>query len=210
MKLWFKQNLRYIIPGLLLFVVFIFAVSKTATKEEKNTLPVELSGEKTISNKSKANASSLHGKNGKEIMVDVKGAVVHPGVYKMSTGDRTIHAIHQAGGFLKEADERAVNLAAVLQDEMVIYVPKKGEVQHSTPSEPDATRANESQSAKINVNIATAEELQKITGIGPAKAAAIISYREENGPFQKVEDLLNVTGIGEKSLEKMKDEITIN
>ncbi|PWA12500.1 competence protein ComE [Pueribacillus theae] len=144
-----------------------------------------------------------------EIMIDVKGAVKNPGVYTMEQGDRVIDAIEKSGGLLKNADEKQINLAGMIKDEMVIYVPKHGEEAETpivTQNNPNVAEGGD----KVKINSASSEELQKLPGIGPAKAEAIISYREENGAFKSVDDLLNVSGIGVKSLEKLKDIITID
>ncbi len=140
-----------------------------------------------------------------KMLVDIKGAVLHPGVYEIDKGDRVVHAIAKAGGFLAEANQDAINLALLLGDEMVIYVPRVGEeavyVSHVTINEKDAT--------KININTATTEELQKIPGIGPAKASAILSYREETGKFKNISEIVNVPGIGQKTLEKITEFIVV-
>jgi competence protein ComEA len=141
------------------------------------------------------------------IFVDVKGAVVHQGVYEVKETARVKDVIAMAGGFTKEADQAKVNLAAKVHDEMMIYVPARGET--NTPPLPLPNSSTSPEKQKIDINAASLEEIQQIHGIGPAKAAAIIAYREEHGPFRKIEDLLNVTGIGEKSLEKMKEQIII-
>ncbi|MBB5324778.1 competence protein ComEA [Anoxybacillus tepidamans] len=138
------------------------------------------------------------------LFVDVKGAVARPGVYEVTEHARVKDVIAMAGGLTKEADHTKVNLAAKVHDEMIIYVPAKGEVSAPVPS-----GDSQEEKPKIDINSASLEEIQKIQGIGPAKAAAIIAYREEHGPFRKIEDLLNVSGIGEKSLEKMKEQIII-
>lgn len=142
------------------------------------------------------------------LIIDIKGAINQPGVYELETGARVHQLIDIAGGLKKDADELAINLAAPLEDGMVVYIPKKGEVtdnQFTMPAGQDRSDAKD----KININLATSEELQTITGIGPSKAEAIITFRDENGPFTSPEGLLEVSGIGEKSLEKIKEEITI-
>ncbi|ASA95403.1 MULTISPECIES: helix-hairpin-helix domain-containing protein [Anoxybacillus] len=138
------------------------------------------------------------------VIVDVKGAVKRAGVYEVAPESRIHDVIQLAGGLTDEADETKVNLAMKVHDEMVIYVPKKGE-----DIIVETTSQTGSSSGKININTATIEQLQTLQGIGPAKAAAIIAYREEHGSFQKVEDLLNVSGIGSKSLEKIKEQIVV-
>lgn len=145
-----------------------------------------------------------------EIMIDIKGAVKMPGVYVMSEGHRVIDAIEKAGGILDVANTNQINFAAILSDEMVIYVPEKGEEGGGAlDSVVSPLSGGTSSQGKIRINHATAAELERLNGIGPSKAASIITYREQNGPFKSEEDLLNVTGIGAKSLEKMRDQITV-
>jgi competence protein ComEA len=136
-----------------------------------------------------------------EFMVDVKGEVKHPGVYVVKKGDRVIDVITKAGGFIDGANEQAVNLSAHLKDEMVIFVPKDGE------QIVDSQWSSESED-KIDINKAKASLLSTLPGIGEAKANAIVQYRRENGPFKSIEDLLNVSGIGAKTLNKFRDQIT--
>lgn len=137
--------------------------------------------------------------------VDVKGAVIRPGVYEVKEGERVIDVIERAGGFRENADSLQVNLSQRVHDEMVIYVPVQGEnIPVSTLLPAPAGTSN---NGKININTASATELETLPGIGPQKAEAIIQYREENGPFQKAEDLMKVSGIGEKTFEKLKEHI---
>jgi competence protein ComEA len=139
------------------------------------------------------------------VMVDIKGAVAHPGVYEIRDAARVNDVIALAGGFTKEADEAKLNLAAKVHDEMMIYVPARGET--NAPSAVSSLQADDSN--KIYINTASEQEISQLPGIGKTKAQAIIAYREEHGPFQKAEDLLNVTGIGEKTLEKIKEHIVV-
>lgn len=137
------------------------------------------------------------------IMVDVKGAVKKPGVYQMDTGKRVNDAIMIAGGFLDNADPDQVNLAQTIQDEMVIHVPVVGE-QGTT-----VTTFSQDE-GKVNINKADSTELETIPGIGPSKSKAIIAYRDENGRFDVIDDLTNVPGIGEKTLEQIKEYISVS
>ena len=137
------------------------------------------------------------------VFVDIKGAVVHQGVYEVSKSARVKDVISLAGGFTNEADRTMINLAAKVYDEMVIYVPRMGE-EGKIP-----TQSLNNNEEKVNINTATIDEIEELQGIGPTKAAAIVAYREEHGPFERIEDLLNVSGIGEKSLEKIKGQILI-
>ncbi|AST92647.1 helix-hairpin-helix domain-containing protein [Sutcliffiella cohnii] len=144
------------------------------------------------------------------VIVDVKGEVNIPGVYQLTTGERVMDAIMKAGGFTEEANSHHVNLAALVTDEMVIYVPKHGEemMDVAVTTQPINSSSGESE-GKININSASEEELTKLTGIGPSKAKAIVRYREEHGFFKSVDELVNVSGIGDKSLASIRDEIIV-
>lgn len=149
-----------------------------------------------------------------KFIVDVKGQVKHPGVYESSQGERVVDVITRAGGPTETADENKVNFAEHVQDEMVIYIPAKGEesstVEAGTSNASATPGSASSKQEKININKADVSQLQSLPGIGPAKAAAIISYRDKSGPFKTVEDLKNITGIGEKTFEKLKDLIAVH
>ncbi|MFG6114265.1 helix-hairpin-helix domain-containing protein [Halobacillus sp. MO56] len=135
------------------------------------------------------------------IVVDVKGAVVKPGVYELSAGSRVADAIQMAGGMRKEADPTSVNLAQRLIDEMMIIVNSYGNLkEEGSESVTDD---------KIRINYADVNEIQQLNGIGESKAKAIVQHREENGLFQTMDDLLDVSGIGEKTLENIGDSIQI-
>lgn len=138
------------------------------------------------------------------IYVDIKGEVKNPGVYEMDAEERVIDAIETAGGFTNNANESLVNLAQKVHDEMVIDVLPVGD--NGTPA---LTNGQHTDTSKIRINQATVEEIEALNGIGPAKAEAIVQYRDENGPFQQIEDLLEVSGIGEKTLESLEDDIQV-
>ena len=144
------------------------------------------------------------------IVIDVKGAVRHPGVYTMQEGDRLIDAISAAGGYLPNADSRYLNHAMKLSDEFVIYVPVEGE----EIAESELTLVNgpaaPSNDGVVNINTADASQLLTIPGIGPAKAAAIIAYREEHGLFKMTIELTNISGIGQKTFDKLEHLIKVN
>lgn len=163
--------------------------------EEMLEQTVDESLEETQTNKKETNI----------IFIDIKGAVKYPGVYESEEGMRVIDAIQLAGGITPEGDENQLNLALKLTDQMVVYVPQKGEIEGEQPqwSVSGSTASDE----KININTANAEELLQLEGIGQKKAEGIIQYREENGSFQTIEDIKNVSGIGEKTFEKFKEKI---
>nr|WP_307802525.1 helix-hairpin-helix domain-containing protein [Bacillus sp. XF8] len=181
-------------------VVFILFMWQTKQQAMQPTTKIDTNVKSEESKDKLKVAESKEQK--KTIMIDIKGAVHHEGVYEMEMGARVKDGVEKAGGFLPEADMAKVNLAQLMQDQMLLYVPKKGE-------QVQAANLPSGQEGKIQINVAPKEQLEKITGIGPRKAENIMKYREEHGPFQKIEDLLEVDGIGEKSLEKIKDKIII-
>ncbi|MEH7384041.1 helix-hairpin-helix domain-containing protein, partial [Bacillus sp. JJ1521] len=141
----------------------------------------------------------------KVILVDIKGAIHNEGVFEAKEGMRVKDVVEMAGGFTEDAEHKQVNLAQRVEDEMVIYVPRIGE-----EIEIETSSQLQKNDGKVSLNKGTQAELETLTGIGPSKAAAIIAYREENGPFKQLEDLLQVSGIGEKSFEKIKEQIKLN
>ena len=153
-------------------------------------------------------------KDKSKVTVDVKGAVVKPGVYTLKASARVTDAIQEAGGMTEDADAKSVNLAASLSDEEVIYVATKDENlsvlgQSGTSQVSDKGGQTNAKDGKINLNTATAEELQTISGIGAKRAEDIIAYRESHGGFQSVDDLKNVSGIGDKTLDKIRESIYV-
>ncbi|EGO8857625.1 competence protein ComEA [Enterococcus faecalis] len=144
------------------------------------------------------------------IYVDIKGAVKVPGIYQLKNQQRIWDALALAGGVSEEADTAQVNYAQKVKDQMIIYVPKKGEaVAQSLETLQESAPAQQNQEEKINLNTATEAELQTISGIGAKKAQEIIRFRDEQGPFKTVEELKNVPGIGEKTVEHLKDMLTV-
>jgi len=162
--------------------------------------------------------------------IHVAGEVKKPGIYKISADSRVFAAIDAAGGFTDKADQTSVNLASRLTDGFQIHVLAKGarknqnnnnanipsrvpnetviiRQQNRTQSAPAKVNAND---GKININSATAQDLEKLNGVGPAIAKRIIEYRNSHGNFSKPEDLLNVKGIGKAKLEKMRAQILIH
>jgi competence protein ComEA len=139
------------------------------------------------------------------LFVDIKGEVNAPGVYEVDELSRVKDVIMLAGGFTSQAEPNGVNLAQKITDEMVIYVPAKGEDITGLTSQITSS----SEKRVVNINDASKDELETLPGVGPSKADAIITFREENGLFKSVDELEQVPGIGEKSLEKLRDYISI-
>ncbi len=138
-----------------------------------------------------------------EVVVHVAGAVVRPGVYRLRGSDRVADAIDEAGGPTPEADVHELNLAASLADGDRVYVPRVGEAL------PVATGGDGSPATPININRATAAELEALPGVGAVTAKAIVAYREEHGPFHSVDQLLEVRGIGPGRLEAVRDQVRV-
>ena len=140
--------------------------------------------------------------------VDISGCVKSPGIYKIKRNTRLFEVIELAGGLTKDADYNGFNQAEHIEDGDKIIIPAKNQESDSA-SASQGNNATASNNGKININTADSAALQEIPGVGPATAEKIISYRETNGRFRNKEDLMNVSGIGEKTFEKMKDMITI-
>lgn len=143
------------------------------------------------------------------VMADIKGAVNNPGVYKMEAEDRIIDLVDKAGGLLTDAEPNAVNFAQKVEDQMVVYIPRVGEENIEIP-EISTTEVQEEIAGKININEADETMLMSLNGIGPSKAASIIQHREEKGFFKSIDDIKNVSGIGEATFNNLKDSITIS
>ena len=157
--------------------------------------------------------SSAKSSSAAEVYVDVDGAVVRPGVYWLKDGARVSQAIDAAGGLTAEADVTGLNRASKITDGQKIYVPTIGEQQAAAAvggadSAAVASGAGSS-SELVNINTASAAELQTLSGIGPSMAQSIIDERTQNGAFASVDDLMRVSGIGEKKLAKIKDCICV-
>lgn len=158
--------------------------------------------------------------------VHVAGCVKTPGVYALESNCRIDKAIEAAGGFTKKADTNAINLAEKVADGQQIIVPEKAEVGSSNASSgqsgelsaassgtsaslPNGSTSADSGTGMVNINTASSQELQTLSGIGEAKAAKIIDYREANGFFKSVDQLTNVSGIGDKTLESIRSSICV-
>lgn len=149
----------------------------------------------------------------KQIIVDIKGAVKNPREYELEEGARIRDLIEAAGGLTEEADDERIKFSQVLKDEDCIKVYKIGEeAEEGTMTFTETSGKNsssESSSGKININKASMTELQSLPGIGEVKAQSIIDYRESIGSFKSVDDLTNITGIGSKTVDKLRDVVDI-
>jgi competence protein ComEA len=138
---------------------------------------------------------------GMPIFVHVLGAVERPGLYELAEGSRAVDAVAAAGGFTDVADQSGINLARFVTDGEQLRVPAVGE---APPSQPGTTAGG-----LVNLNTADATTLETLPRVGPALAGRIIDWREANGGFGSVEDLRNVTGIGDKTFADLKDLVTV-
>lgn len=155
------------------------------------------------------------------VIVDIKGMVASPGVYEIDSTSRVNDVIEIAGGLIDGADTSLINLAKIVEDEMTIIIYSNEEVKAKYKEEvcvcdcPLITNdacinsANSEKNVIININTATKEELMTISGIGESKADDIIKYRESNGNFKSIDEIKNVSGIGDSLFEKIKDYITV-
>ena len=137
-----------------------------------------------------------------DVYVDISGCVASPGVYKVEAGTRVFQVIEKAGGVTEEADTESINRAEAVYDGQKIIIYPRGEGEGGAPPATDAQ-------GRINVNTADADLLQEIPGVGPVTAEKIIAYRTENGNFSSVEELMEISGIGEKTFAEMKDYVTV-
>jgi len=156
-----------------------------------------------------------------KVTVDIKGAVLNPGIYILDNNKRVFDAITIAGGLLDNSDTENINMSLKLTDEMVIIVPFKEEKQNSVGDkehlnnsnniENDAKVSNSknTNNEKVSINKASKEDLMTLKGIGETKALAIINYRKEHGNFKSISELQNVKGIGKSIFEKIKDNIEL-
>jgi len=142
------------------------------------------------------------------LVVYVSGAVTLPDVYYLPPGSRVADAIRAAGGMTDDADPQALNLAQVVADGMRIHVPYKSS-DTQAPLVDLPVRGNEPVSILININTANQEQLESLPEIGPHIAGEIITYREANGPFTTIDELLNVPGVGTITLEAIRELITV-
>lgn len=140
------------------------------------------------------------------ICVHVCGEVCNPGVYELEAGSRLYEAIEAAGGMTEKAAKDYLNQAEKAEDGQQIYVPSEEEV---SCSDEQSVSGNDREDGKVNLNTASKEQLMTLSGIGEAKASAIISYREAHGGFQNIEELMQVEGIKEGVFQKVKDQIKV-
>ena len=218
------------IVGLILLIsvgIFFTSFREAKVISEDEVLEMFKEGENTVVNseeESKDNIKKNEGKikenniiEKKSIVVEIKGEVKNPNVYTLNEGSRINELIEKAGGLTQEADINSINRASIITDGQCIIIGnindteeekvKIQEIQNVTTTQGNTSTANDK--GIININTATLEQLQTLTGIGESKASAIIEYRETSGGFKTIEDIKNISGIGEKTFEKIRDKLAV-
>ena len=201
MKKYYK-TIGTIIIGVIIFLFFIISYfsggSSELNKNNNENIFVE-------ENESMEVITKKEEKEIVKIVVDIKGEIKNPNIYWLEEGCIIEDLINIAGGITEEGDLSKINRAQKLNDHEVVIIPnindKESEIENIIPSSNDKN--------KVNINTASINELDTLSGIGPSKAESIIKYREENGTFKSIEEIKNVTGIGEALFEKFKENITI-
>lgn len=198
-----------------IFIIIIIGVLLFVFYYNQNTQQNQLLKSSPMLNSIETNNSSLRTEKSEDmIIIHLAGAVKEPGVYKLREADRLVDLIKAAGGLKENADLKKINLAKKIYDGQKLIIPALNDQKNILKNrKEDQILSNDymlsSQSDLININQAVQKEIEKLSGIGPSKAAAIVKYRVKNGYFEQKKDLLNVSGIGEKTLEKIKDEIVV-
>ncbi|GHN30425.1 helix-hairpin-helix domain-containing protein [Lactobacillus delbrueckii] len=223
---WLMDKKMYIVVVLLAAGGFYYANRQPAA--DNSAL---LSSSQSMSENSgqSSSVSSAASAANAEVVCDISGAVKHQGVYRLKNGARLEDLIEKAGGLTKDAQLQAINRSQLLKDQDKIYIPGKGDKMEaaqtanfaaasapasSTSASASASSVSSSASGAasgdlINLNTATASDLQKLNGIGEKKAEQIIAYRQEKGSFKSIDELKEVSGIGDKTFATIKDQLTI-
>lgn len=216
MQYWIKKYWKYaliVLPVIIiLLVVFLIFCDNRADEQDVGVLLTSSSQTTTKS----LSPTKKERKENNQIYVDISGAISHPGVYCLSKNDRLFTLIQKAGGLTENAAVNTVNQSIKLEDQQKIVILTQEEAKNTqaentslSVSDSSISKKDNDNQAKININQADLSQLQQLSGIGAKKAQAIIDYRTENGDFKSIDELGKVNGIGEKTVEKLKNSITI-
>ena len=186
----------------------VYVVSES--KENNKQLSSEVNLAKEFENEDIKKDNNHFDENKNMITIYISGEVNNPGVVNIESDKRLSDAIDKLGGLTQSADLNNINLAMKIEDAKHYIVPKIGEEIKINEAINNENQNNSKYNDKVDINHATVEELEKLTGIGQSTANKIINYREEYGDFKSIEELKNVNGIGDKKYEQIKDEITLN
>ncbi|HEM5420795.1 ComEA family DNA-binding protein [Streptococcus suis] len=196
------------VAGLLLTTFLIF--SQPAKSDQTGLTDFPQTEQASSSSELVEETNTEESEETSQLVVDVKGAVAKPGLYTLEADARVNDAVEAAGGLTSQADPKSINLAQKLSDEAVVYVASKDEnISVVTSTTASSAMSPEGSDSKVNLNTATEADLQTISGIGAKRATDIIAYREANGGFKSVDDLNNVSGIGDKTMESIRPYVTV-
>lgn len=205
-----KQKIIFFIILIIMILIIIYYIYSTLYTDEFSYNTQNLIQENN--DYYSTDDSVLKNSEDNTIVVYICGEVKESKVLTLKENSRICDAIDAVGGITKNADITNINLAYILEDGEKIYIPKKSEETQTEDNSNSASQMHSytsSKTTKININKATQTELETIPGIGPSSALKIINYREENGKFKSIEDIKNVSGIGDKKYESIKDYITV-
>lgn len=230
-KRWFERafsgsvrsSLRVVVGIALVCLAVATAGLGAIGAGKSESLMIEKQGSATSDAASSKTAALEEDATPQILVVDVGGAVAEPKVVRLESGARVDDAIQAAGGLAEDADTTSINRAMKVEDGTKVYVPKIGESSSADTSSPSSGSAVSGGSANssassttstgasglVNINTAGLEELDTLPGVGPSTAQAIIDDRTQNGSFSSIEDLMRVSGIGEKKFANMKSGITV-
>ena len=220
-KDFIKEHKKYCFIGVLLIIgIFYYCTNQKSevdntsllTQTSQSSAKVESETEKTSSSSSSL-PNVTNSTASTKVTCDISGAVKHGGVYTLKNGARLLDLIEAAGGLTEKAQVKAINRAQLLKDQDQIYIPHEGEkieprgdTTVNSGASSDSTDASKEQ---IHLNSATVSDLQKLNGVGQKRAEQIIQFRDANGGFKQIEDITKVSGIGEKTFEKFKDQLAL-
>ncbi len=198
-----KNKIKIVaVPVLVIAAVLFFWLNSGSDEikiDEGNSSAIEEDGV----SQQEVNSTQSH------LYVDIGGEVMKPGVYEVSDGTRLFEVIDKAGGLTEDADIDRINRAETVQDGQKIMIGRHGENPDENRDNYSANNVTDSGEGKVNINTADAAALQTIPGIGPSKADRIIEYRESEGKFNEIDDIKNISGIGNKTFESIKEYITV-
>lgn len=197
-----KLNKKYTVLVVIGILTLFFLVVFSGCENNKNSVSLESENETKTRQEIATEAKDLY--------VYVTGAVKKPGVYAVKQGSRVFEVIEKAGGMTKAAKKDCINQAETVADSQNINIITKKQYKKLISNEKNQNNDNKTGSGKININSADVAELTGLSGIGEAKAKAIIQYRNENGNFTNIEDIKKVSGIGDALFKKISNEITAN
>lgn len=199
--------------AILILIVFVVlgTIWTSVTTPYKDPSVGNNSDEMVVSQSENSDSEGANEANTSTLFVHIAGSVKNPGLYELPQGSRVSDAVSAAGGMSEDANTSSVNLARQLTDGEQIIVASNEDILAATETGTSngSPSGQVSSQGKVNINTASAEELMTLDGVGEATADKIIAYRQENGSFSRIEEIKEVSGIGEKKFEAMKDAITV-